>query len=390
MPRMGRPRSRHKDLPPGLFEARRRWYWRATNEASRQVLATLAPGKSSTPAGATKEDARRWWVREIVPRLDAAAPLETQPGTVAEILDNYVREVIPEFTSESGRDGATRYVAALRKAFGARRYAKTEAQAMSGGDGYLRDVDVTRYLYQNRERPAIANREIRTLAKAFVLARRRWGLTMYNPAIQAEYHTETPRDVYVDDAQFLAIRQHASPALQCMMDIAQMLGPRKGMIFDIRLGDIEFDPEPDPDGDSVGTLWLRPNKRRSKAPAKREPAVITPDMGTVLRRAIELRKATRGGGSVMADLPSAHLFLTRAGKPYGKSAFARIWKTARDAAGIKAREITFHDLRAKAGSDAASEADAQRLLGHKDAATTSRVYRRKRHPKVPLPKVAGE
>lgn len=88
MPRMGRPRNRHKDLPPGLFEARGRWYWRATNEAARQVLAALAPGKSSTPAGATKEDARRWWVREIVPRMDAAAPLETQPGTVAEILDN--------------------------------------------------------------------------------------------------------------------------------------------------------------------------------------------------------------------------------------------------------------------------------------------------------------
>ena len=41
---------------------------------------------------------------------------------------------------------------------------------------------------------------------------------------------------------------------------------------------------------------------------------------------------------------------------------------------IKER-FTFQDLRAKAGSDA--EDNAQKLLGHANAATTKRVYERK-------------
>lgn len=380
MCRMGRPRTHHKDLPTGLFTARSRWYWRATNAATRRVLEILAPDRSSVPAGATKEEARRWWVREVLPRLDAVASLDTLPGTVAEIIDRYESEVIPEFRSVSGQEGAERYAKTLRAAFGSRPYARTEAEAMTPGKDCLRDVDVTRYLYKNRTRPVIANREIRALSKMFVLARRRWGLTTYNPAAQAEYHVEEPRDVYIEDAQFLAIRAKAVPVLQCMMDIAQMVGPRRGMIWNIRLADLEFDNT---------RLWLRPNKQRRKKAAARVPVEMTADLETVLRRALELRAKVRGGSTALADLPSAHLFLTRAGKPYSKSAFARIWKTARSAAGFKAREITFHDIRAKAGSDAESDAAAQELLGHVDASTTKRVYRRKRDPKIPLPKVAG-
>lgn len=43
--------------------------------------------------------------------------------------------------------------------------------------------------------------------------------------------------------------------------------------------------------------------------------------------------------------------------------------------GLIKERFTFHDLRAKAGSDA--EENAQKLLGHASAVTTKRVYERK-------------
>jgi integrase len=40
-------------------------------------------------------------------------------------------------------------------------------------------------------------------------------------------------------------------------------------------------------------------------------------------------------------------------------------------------DVRLHDLRGKAGSDVATQADAQRLLGHADGKVTGKHYRRK-------------
>lgn len=379
MLRMGRPRQKDKDLPPGLFQSRGLWYWRGRSGAAKVVMDALAPGKSSTPAGSTKEEARRWWVKTVLPRLDAAGSLTSHPDTVNYILDKYESEVIPAFRSASAQTEAARYVVALREAFGKRTYAKSESEALAPGKNHLSAVDITQRLYANRHRPVAANHEIRELKKAFDKARTRWGLTTYNPALGAEYHSEEPRDVYVDDTQFNAIREGGNPTFQVMMDIAQMAGPRKGMIFNIRLGDLAFDEK---------ILWLRPNKWRTKKPPKPKPVVMTPDLEAALRRALELRKKVRGGSSPVMELPTAYLFLTRRGNPYGKSAFARIWKTARTRAGVRPHEIVFHDMRAKAGSETQTDEEAQQLLGHTDISTTRKVYRRKINAVMPHPKAA--
>ena len=40
-------------------------------------------------------------------------------------------------------------------------------------------------------------------------------------------------------------------------------------------------------------------------------------------------------------------------------------------------DVRLHDLRGKAGSDVATQADAQRLLGHADGKVTGKHYRRR-------------
>ena len=61
----------------------------------------------------------------------------------------------------------------------------------------------------------------------------------------------------------------------------------------------------------------------------------------------------------------------------------------REKLGLGGREITFHDMRAKAASDAVSDTAAQELLHHEDVKVTKRVYRRKVPTGTPLPSAIG-
>ncbi|HET7837688.1 MAG TPA: tyrosine-type recombinase/integrase, partial [Variovorax sp.] len=89
------------------------------------------------------------------------------------------------------------------------------------------------------------------------------------------------------------------------------------------------------------------------------------------------------------ERPSDYLFITKNGKPYGKESFKSLWRVVRTKLKLKAREFTFHDMRAKAGSDSASDVAAQELLHHEDVKVTKRVYRRKVPSSTPLPSAIG-
>lgn len=89
--------------------------------------------------------------------------------------------------------------------------------------------------------------------------------------------------------------------------------------------------------------------------------------------------ATTGASS--AELPSLN--------PYGKEAFKTLWGAVRKKLGLAPREITFHDMRAKAASDSDSDESAQELLHHEDVKVTKRVYRRKVPTGTPLPSAIG-
>lgn len=376
---MPRPRTVNRktpDLPRGMRKVRANaWYWRGTDVGTKEIEKRLRALGVTMFAGKTPLEARRWWEKHISPALSALVPTDEIVGTVEEIIRKYEADELPKFTRELTRKEYEGRIKRVRAAFAKKRYAKTEAEAMM--PGYLRDINITQHLHENRSRGASANKDIQALSRMFRLARIRWGLTAYNPCAEIKYLPESPRTEYVNDTRYSDIYAAASPVLQCkcMLEISTQTGAREGMIFDIRLGDFDNDG-----------IDLRVTKKKNDKGFTTKRYVMTPDLKAALDRAKELRKKNRGGA---ASLPSDYLFITRNGKPYTKESFKSLWRAVRTKLGLKPREIVFHDMRAKAASDSESDVAAQELLHHEDVKVTKRVCRRKVPTSTPLPSAIG-
>ncbi len=373
---MPRPRTVNRkipDLPRGMRKVGALWYWRGTDQLTKEIEAGLKATGMKMRCGATPVQARLWWEKHVSPALAAAMPEDDVVGTVEELLRKYRADELPTLTREQTKQEYEGRIRRIRAAFGKIRYAKTEAQAMQLG--HLSAVTITKHLHDNRNRASSANKDIQLLSRMFRLARVRWGLTTFNPCEAIEYLPEQPRDQYVSDDRYLEIYEAASPILQCMLEISTQTGAREGMIFDIRLRD--FDER---------QIELRVTKKRNSVGYVSKVYEMTPDLWKALCRAKELRKKNRGGA---ASLPSDYLFITKQGNPYSKESFKSLWRVVRKKLGLAPREITFHDMRAKAASDEVSDESAKELLHHNDVKVTRRVYRRKVPVSTPLPSAIG-
>lgn len=388
MLRVGRQRSAAKDLPLGVYPVKGRYYVRPVNEEMRRVFAVAFPGKKSAPLGADKSEMRKQWVKLFVTEVP---PDDAASGTVGELVERYERDVLPDLDAKTKTE-QTRYCRNIKAYFGARRYAKSEAEASTGP--FVRSMDVTRYLRDEAKRKVYskdgkrlisegrtvaANKEIKCLSRIFRLAKTEWGYTEYNPCLQIEYNPESPRSDYQTDEAFMRVYGKASPVLQCMMDLAQMHGARRGMLMKATLA-----------SQTTEGLLLPLNKKKKTEIQRYQIIEWDDNLRAVIARALELRAKVRGGQKDVLDAATAPLFLTRRGKAYTPNSFNAMWQRARKAAGFKKHEFHFHDIRAKSGSDSPSEADAQNRLGHTDARTTRAVYRRKPSRVIPLPRVSGK
>lgn len=387
MLRVGRGREKDKDLPLGVYVVKRRYYVRPVNAEMRRVFAIAFPGRKCAPLGPDKAIARQGWVKLFVtnrPQDKAAV------GTVSELIERYEREVLPTLTG-STKDHRTVYCKRLKAVFGQHRYARSEAEASIGP--FLRTMELTRYLRAEAKReftdkrtkvvhagrPVGVNREVKCLSRIFKLAKTEWGLTEYNPCLQLEYNPETPREQYHDDDAFMKVYEKASAVMQCMMDLAQMNGARRGMLLRLMLSDADL---------TKPYLRLTLNKRRSGAKPKYRLVPWSDDLVDVIKRALVIRAKVRGGQKDVRDLETAPLFLSRTGKPYGIAAFNSEWRRTRERACVPAHAFHFHDIKAKALSDSPDLQNAQERGDHADSAITKTVYRRKPAVVTPLPRVS--
>jgi len=282
-------------------------------------------------------------------------------GTMEELLRTYEATTLPNIKNTATHTAYAGAIKVLRQNFGARRYARFDAEAMA--PGVLRPPELNQYLVDNSDRSNAAKKEISLLGRVFRLAKTHWGLTTFNPVDGIEYPSQPPRDAYIDDATFIKMYAAAGPVLRCMMDIASQTGARRGMILDIRVGDIQPDH-----------LVIRVSKKKTRTGFEEVRYTLTPDLRDALNEALALRRAVPGAKALQ---PGDHLFATRNGLPYTGENFKRLWKTMRDKVGLASWSFTFHDIRAKAASDSDSDEAAQKLLVHADARITRRVYRRK-------------
>lgn len=387
---MGRPRTRYKDLPRGLYkDAAGRFYLKAFDEDGRRRLG----GKSSLPLGRDPGAARRRWA-EVYGFRDHEPPAA---GTLAELVDRFLEDDLPRANPRTGKPKYAprtqreyrRIAAKLLSAYGGRKYARSEAEAARGG--FFRTMDVASHLRaaESAGKAVQGNRDMAVLASIFRFAKS-VGLTEYNPCRGAERNPETPREQLPDDALFLELYEAASPVLRCLMDVATMTGSRVGDILRIT----------EADWTEAGLMIVPAKVRRGQA-RRKQLFERTAELAEVVERARVLKHRTlvrerdRTGRKPVA---SAFLFVSGpAGQPYSAGGFQAMFRRAKERLALgrlrrqgieaptgaqraeaqHALDVHFHDLRARAITDAHQAGqDGTDFAGHANPATTRRVYRR--------------
>jgi integrase len=213
----------------------------------------------------------------------------------------------------------------------------------------IRRSDIARYR-DERVAPVAANREIALLSHIFARALE-WELVDVNPCSGVQRNNEAPRDRYVTDEEFLVVYDAASRLIQIMMGLALLTGQREGDLLQIRVSDL-----------LANGISFQQRKTKRKLIVEWSPA-----LRHVTEQALALPRST---------VQSVYLVCQADGQPYSCSGFKTAWQRhirtcLQD--GKLAERFTFHDLRAKAGSDA----EDGRLLGHTDPRILERVYKRK-------------
>lgn len=186
----------------------------------------------------------------------------------------------------------------------------------------------------------------------------KWGVIDVNPLTNIRFPGFKPRDRYITDDEFVAVRDCASPMVAIAMNIALITASRQK---DIRLLDRKQI--------AAGMLKVVQSKG-----GKKVDYPFAGDLEENIQAALAIEPKVR-----------QYVIVNRAGKPYTLDGFQTQWKRAITKAlklGLIATGFTFHDIRAKSLSDAKSLEEARIRAQHSDAKITQSVYRR-------LPEVAS-
>ena len=278
-----------------------------------------------------------WLARDRAIALKKYADINASPiaGGMAAIIERHMREVTPTKAPRTQQNNA-REIIPLKRVFG----------HMEPGEITSQDI----YAYMDMRPRIAANREVALLSRIFRYAIR-WGLATDNPCRQVTRNPERPRRRHIEDHEFAAVYETATPVIRCAMDIARLTG--------LRLGDI-----------------LRLNEREHI----RDEGVYIETGKTGKRLLIEwtdnLRDAIARARSLRGSVRSIYLIANQEGQSYTVSGFESLWQRIMAKAissGKLAERFHFHDLRAFAAHRAENPSE---LLGHDDPRTTSRIYRR--------------
>jgi len=325
---MGRPKSRHKDLPPRM----------TARPSGGRLLYYYTGGKRMLPLGPDLAAAKRRWAE-----LESG-PLASVEGTFRQVAARYRATVLPTKGRKTQLEQDPQ-LDRLVAVFG----------AMPIAD--LRPADVAAYL-EKRSAKVMANREIALLSHVYNRARV-WGYTTgENPVRGVPRHRETARKVIVTDAMFAAVYAQADGVLQDAMDLALSIGQRVKDVLGARRSDI-----------IDGHLQMR--QAKTGKPLRIE---ITPDLQAIVDRATTRKRAAA----------SLWLLANDDGSPLTYWQLRRKFDAAREAVrgdgkdegNVALADWQFRDLRAKTASDMETLQRAQELLGHTSAQVTRRVYRR--------------
>jgi integrase len=322
---MARPRTTNKHLPKYVTIIHGSFWYRPPK-----------PAKPERICPADDEAGMYRWVGEKL------GPRPTTPtSTLNDVFDRYEREVLPTKESRTQKD-YRRHLVVLRKKFG------------HMGPNDLLPEHVGRFL--DVERGKIQrNRMVSLLSAIYTKAVGRWYVAKANPCIGVERNESQPRDRLVSDAEFAAFYKLANPKIQVAMDLALLTGQRQGTLLRLKWSQITAE----------GVLIQQANKGGKKG--KRLLVEMSPALQAVLERA----------RAFLPHLPREYVLRTRKGKAFTQNGFRSCWqRTMTKFVKQGGERFTFHDLRAKSGSDSETLQGAFERLGHTSMTMTRRVYDR--------------
>lgn len=320
------------DLPPRVYQKHGSYFY----------VASIGTKRKWINLGKDLGLAKRKW---------AELSGETPTGGMCALMDRYMEEVAPLKAPRTYKDNISE-CENLRKVFG----------QMEPRD--IKPMHVAKYLdIRGKDAPVRANREKALLSHIFTMGMR-WGIVDANPCRGVHRNKESNRDRYISDDEFNRVRQVANPTVRCFMDIAYLTAQRIGDLIDIRRSDIT----------SEG-IYFEQNKT-----GKKLMVMMTPELQQVITRA----------GRLNIKIKSMFLFAGRTGQKYTYDGVSSMFKRAVKKA--KVDDFHFHDIRAKAITDATNDGrNAQRLAGHTTEAMTSKYIKRRQVESVePLSNIVGK
>lgn len=201
------------------------------------------------------------------------------------------------------------------------------------------------------QHPNMANRCLTVLKIVFGYACR-WQMIPYNPASAVKPHAEAERDRYMTDGEYAAVRAAASAWCALLMDVLYLTGQRVGDVLKIRKLDV-----------TESGIEFRQQKTKQ---------------GLRVAMTDELRLVLAEAAALHGNVLSPYIFHPRGkGTPYTYKGAADAFADARKLA--KVEDVTLHDIRAKAITDAEAEGkDPTALAGHATKAMTERYLRLRR------------
>jgi integrase len=220
----------------------------------------------------------------------------------------------------------------------------------------IKPTHIAQYL-DNHKSKTSANNEMALMSAMFEKALR-WGLTEANPVKGVKRNTVGKRDRYITDEEFKAIREAAPDYIRCTMDIGYLTGMRISDILNVLMQDV-----------TAEGLVVRQEKT-----GKRQLFTLTPELEGAIAAAKGLRRTVR----------SMYLICNRKGLQVNYRTFQEAFAKVCVKVGIE--DVHFHDIRAKAATDAKKLGqDYQSLLGHANRNMSDRyVKTRETEQVIPL------
>jgi integrase len=299
-------------LPPRVYQKHGAYYY-------------VTPKHKWIRLGATKQ--------EMLAKYYELIDRPTKIYTMNDLINRYMQEIAPTKAPRTYKDNQQE-AERLRAVF----------KDMEPQD--IAPVHIYQYLDERAKKARVrANREKALLSSMFNFAIR-WGVIKDNPCRHVKRLTEKPRSRYIEDWEYKAFYELATPIIQVAMDFAYLTCQRVGDILEVQESDL-----------SEEGITIIQNKSIN---GKSVPTKLLITWSDELRQCVNRAKQLR-------DIRSIYLFCRRDGKPYTYDGFSSMWQRIMDKAlerGLLQERFTFHDIRAKSYSDEQT-IEGRRRAGHK-------------------------